>query len=239
MNLSIKTLGNGKPLVFFHGWGFDHSIWLPLAEAIKDKFSVYLVDLPGFGQSSTMEWGDFKTMLLDRLPEKFSLVGWSMGGLYATRFALEESERVSHLINVASSPCFLKNDDWPGVERRMFENFYANLVSNPEAAAVEFVNLQLQNQIYQNTVHFLPSSEALKNGLKALAEWDLRDLLKHYQKPVSYVFGRLDSITPRATMLAMKKLFPSFDYALFRRAAHLPFLSHQNEFIEHIERFTA
>jgi len=237
MNLNINQFGNGKPLVFFHGWGFDHSIWLPLANELQENFTVYLVDLPGYGQSSTMDWENFKALLLPRLPEKFALAGWSMGGLFATRLTLEEPARVTHLINVASSPCFLEKEDWPGVEGQMFENFYRNLMTDPEAAAVEFVNIQLQNQVYQNTVHFMPSLEALKMGLKILSEWDFRDKLGEFDGPISYVFGRLDSITPRATMHALKKMYPDFNYLLINRAAHLPFLSHQAEFIAHIEQF--
>ncbi|HGK6671911.1 TPA: alpha/beta fold hydrolase, partial [Legionella pneumophila] len=60
MNLHINIQGKGRPLVFFHGWGFDHRVWLPLARLLSTRYCLYLVDLPGFGQSPVMSWEVFK-----------------------------------------------------------------------------------------------------------------------------------------------------------------------------------
>lgn len=70
---------------------------------------MYLVDLPGFGNSGLVGWEDFKKCLLRYLPQEFALIGWSLGGLYATRLALE-TDRCSHLLNIAASPCFIKKE---------------------------------------------------------------------------------------------------------------------------------
>ena len=54
MNVSQLSYGQGKPIVFFHGWGFDHQIWLPLVPLLNNKYQLILVDLPGFGQTPMM-----------------------------------------------------------------------------------------------------------------------------------------------------------------------------------------
>ncbi|ASQ45916.1 alpha/beta fold hydrolase [Legionella clemsonensis] len=235
MNLNIKIQGEGPSLVFFHGWGFDHTIWCDLATAFEKKYTLYLVDLPGFGLSSLMNWSQFKSELLQHLPEQFALIGWSMGGLYASRLANELSEQVTHLINIASSPRFIKEKNWPGVDENVFNNFFKNLTENPQQTISEFVNLQLKNQTYNYSPQFLPSIESLKAGLTILADWDLRESLFHFKKPTTYLFGRLDAITPSTTMGAMQKLYPLFNYVMFPKAAHMPFLSHQREFINTLE----
>ncbi|KTD23436.1 biotin operon repressor and biotin [Legionella lansingensis] len=248
MKLNIERRGKGRPLVFFHGWGFDHRVWLPLATALETQYSLYLVDLPGFGLSSPMSWSDFKDRLLQQLPKQFVIIGWSMGGLFATKLAIEASEHIMHLINVASSPRFIKNENWPGIEKRVFSTFFKNLATNPQQTISEFIHLQLRtsrlhcSKYQKNNYHpieFQPQPEHLKTGLEILATWDLRHALHDFHKPASYLFGRLDAITPVATMDTMQQLYPAFNYVMLAKAAHMPFLSHQHEFIKCLEQLLA
>lgn len=235
MSLNIQIKGKGKPLVLFHGWGFDHRVWLKLAEALAGRYQLYLVDLPGFGGSPLMDWGDFKAKLLQKLPEEFSLVGWSMGGLFATRLALEKPSRVSSLINIASSPYFIQQKGWPGIKRANFENIFRGLVEDPHEVISQFIGNQSPNQFYDYNLEEMPELKSLKTGLEILANWDLREPLLHFNKPTCFIFGRLDLIIPRILMNAMKKKYRNFEYIMFTQAAHMPFLSHQQEFITVLE----
>ncbi|KTD11449.1 biotin biosynthesis protein BioH [Legionella hackeliae] len=182
-----------------------------------------------------MSWSQFKSYLLRHLPDDFVLVGWSMGGLYASRLAIEIPERIIHLINIASSPRFIKEDHWPGIDKSIFDGFFKNLTADPQQTISEFIGLQLKDQTYQYSHQFLPNTDSLKDGLTVLADWDLRQALSDFKKPASFLFGRLDAITPRTTMPVMQKLYPSFKYVMFSKAAHMPFLSHQDEFITTLE----
>lgn len=236
MTLNIKSFGHGKPLVLFHGWGFDLTIWQDLAESIQDDFTVYLVDLPGFGNSPMMSWDAFKSHLLARIPANFAVLGWSMGGLYATRLAVEES-RVTHLINVASSPRFTMDKGWPGIEEKVLAAFHTNLISNPQQTISQFIELQLPKHDYQTLLDNSPSLEGLENGLHMLASADLREALDDLQCPACYMLGRLDSIVPKALHKTMQTRYPQFEYVLFNRAAHVPFLSDKGLFIIELQRF--
>lgn len=236
IDLNIVVRGNGPPLVFFHGWGFDHEIWLPLANHIDKRYQLFLVDLPGFGLSLPMSWDDYKRNLLNYLPAHFALAGWSMGGLFATRLAIEEPQLVTHLINIASSPRFIKEKNWPGISKRVFDHFFVNLVTNPQLAITQFVSLQSKNQICPHRDGRMPDPESLKEGLHLLTNWDLREPLRFFTKPTCFMFGRLDAIIPRTTMTAMQKSYPHFTYVLFDKAAHMPFISHQDAFIAALEQ---
>lgn len=237
MNIHLTSYGQGYPLVFFHGWGFDHQIWLPLIPALSETYQVILVDLPGFGLSSIMDWYHFKLNLLALLPKQFALIGWSMGGLYATRLAIEEPERVSHLFNITTSPRFITDSSWPGVPKELFVTFNRNLSRDLNGTLREFMALQLN----KSKVNFVPGNpptlQGLNLGLDMLETWDLRRDLKNLKQPTCFLFGRLDSITPVKTMNAMEITYPEFKYILFKKAAHLPFLSHPQEFIEELKGF--
>ena len=46
--------GRGEPLLMIHGWGVNSEIWISLVDKLKFFASVYVVDLPGMGGSSSI-----------------------------------------------------------------------------------------------------------------------------------------------------------------------------------------
>jgi pimeloyl-[acyl-carrier protein] methyl ester esterase len=236
MNINIHSYGQGFPLVFFHGWAFNHRIWYPLISKLDMDYQLILVDLPGFGESSIMDWDLFKEQMIQQLPSSYALVGWSLGGLYATRLALELAERVEYLINVTSSPRFLKHELWPGLSAQVFRRFYQNLARDPFCTLKEFLELNGLTSANHLAEQF-SSTNNLELGLQILENWDLRADLKQFTKPTCYMFGRLDPIVPIQTMEYMRQTYPSFHQVLFKRAGHLPFLTHMDLFIEELRGF--
>lgn len=97
---------NHPPLLFLHGWGASHKFWLRAFTAFSPRFRCLAPDLPGFGLSGKpagrdwsmdgyVRWlGAFLDML--RLP-RVTLVGHSMGGTIALKFAAERPDRVARL----------------------------------------------------------------------------------------------------------------------------------------------
>lgn len=248
MKIHCTVYGQGRPLVFFHGWGFDQSVWSSLRDVLMVDYRVYLVDLPGFGLSPMMGWSSFKSELLEIVPNPFALAGWSMGGLLATRFASESPEHLTHLINIATSPRFVQEEQWPGIDKHLFNAFYQNLLCDPIEVLSEFIAIQLNIPRIELRTHPLPnnilkrfershSTEALSGGLNILLNWDMREALSQLTIPVCYLFGRLDKVVPKATYTMMMQQFPAFNYVLFPKAGHVPFLSHQTLFVQELNRF--
>lgn len=237
MTVHLISYGQGAPVVFFHGWGFDSSVWAPIVSELQTKYTLILVDLPGFGKSPLKEWEQFKTSLLNTLPARFSLAGWSLGGLFATRLAIEAPERVVRLLNITSSPRFINEEKWPGIDGAVFEQFNHKLSTDLPKALRDFVALQSNNKLEDYTQNTQPSLQGLSSGLGILETWDLRKDLHTLSIPTCYLFGRLDPITPARTMKAMQRLYPQFNYLLFNKSAHMPFLSHTQEFIAEFTGF--
>lgn len=44
--------GSGPALVFLHGTPWSSALWSPIAKALAARFTVYLWDMPGYGESS-------------------------------------------------------------------------------------------------------------------------------------------------------------------------------------------
>lgn len=54
LSISYSQIGieTGKPLVILHGWGSSKQVMAPLAKQLADIRDCYVLDLPGFGNSS-------------------------------------------------------------------------------------------------------------------------------------------------------------------------------------------
>lgn len=54
LSISYSRVGmdNDKPLLILHGWGSNKQVMIPLAKELSDLRDCYVLDLPGFGNSS-------------------------------------------------------------------------------------------------------------------------------------------------------------------------------------------
>lgn len=247
----FETLGSGPEIILLHGWGFHSVIWHPILPELAKNFRVTLIDLPGFGRS--MEAAEYSVeMIAEQLlavaPPKAIWVGWSLGGLIATKIASMYPERVTKLISVASSPRFLKEKNWPGIDLSVLEKFGNELVANYQATLTRFLLLQfygtdpnreLIRWLNQNLfTHGKPSLSTLNSGLQLLAKLDLRDDLKKLQCPLLYIFGKLDALVPHRVAETLKGSYPRIEVIIFSKASHAPFLTHEHEFLEAVRRFS-
>ncbi|MBD8080041.1 alpha/beta fold hydrolase [Cellulosimicrobium arenosum] len=51
-SIAWDRLGQGPALVLLHGTPWSSALWRPIAEALSSRFTVYLWDMPGYGESS-------------------------------------------------------------------------------------------------------------------------------------------------------------------------------------------
>ena len=97
-------------IVMLHGFGASLHTWEPWAEALSGRFRVIRYDLPGFGLTGPDPTGDYSdaravavlAALMDRLGvQRASLIGNSLGGEIAWRFAAAHPARVTRLVLIA------------------------------------------------------------------------------------------------------------------------------------------
>ena len=95
----VRT-GQGPPLLLAHGIGMSHRAFEGTAEALAQDFTVYAVDLPGFGQSDLLPGAPTMRALADACAElvdgePFAIAGNSLGGGVALHLALDGRARAA------------------------------------------------------------------------------------------------------------------------------------------------
>lgn len=131
---------NGRTVLLLHGKNFSGAYWEPTIRVLLERgFRVVAPDQIGFGKSSKPADYQFSfsalarnTMdLLDSIGvERFVVVGHSMGGMLATRVALEYPDRSEALILV--NPIGLEDYRMLAGYRTIEKNYEAELATTPE-----------------------------------------------------------------------------------------------------------
>lgn len=111
-SLRVRITGpqHAPAVLLLHGFGSSLETWESWAQTLSDAYQVVRFDLPGCGMSEadrTGSYGDARSLelvkgLMDRLRiEKAALVGNSMGGRIAWRFAAAFPERTRKLVLIS------------------------------------------------------------------------------------------------------------------------------------------
>lgn len=262
MSLHVEVSGRGEPLVLLHGWGMHGGIWGELVVQLAQAFEVHCVDLPGHGYSGREEAekgsANSPDFTLESVAQELSarfggpvnLLGWSLGGMIAQHWAAREPSQVKKLVLAASTPCFSCSAGWAyGMPQETLALFAGELEQNFSATLRRFLGLQVRGSEGEREMLAAlrerlfsrgePDLAALRGGLEILRSADLRAVLSQIRQPVMVIAGGRDKITPPQASHYLAQTLPNARLVEIESAAHAPFLSHPQVFVEHVKKFLA
>jgi pimeloyl-[acyl-carrier protein] methyl ester esterase len=224
-------------------------------EELRNRFRLIAVDLPGHGRSAwkagqgtpaEQAWLIHST--LASVSNRYSLLGWSLGGQIALDLAAAMPGQIDRLVLVAATPRFMRSADWPyGMQPAVITKMATQLRQDYRRTVSDFLELQVRGSVegsgvlaqlqHALLVHGQAQPEALEAGLNTLATSDLRPTLLHVRAPTLVIGGQNDRITAPAASRALAQALPDARYVEMRRAAHAPFLSHREKFAALVDKF--
>ncbi len=183
-----KEYGQGAPLLLIAGLGSDSTSWLPVVIGLSKHFRVITFDNRGVGQSTqnnnniTIEdMADDAASLIKSLSlAKVNILGHSMGGMIAMKFALKYPDSVDKLI-VAASCTKINNRNKElfkdmiaysadGMDKRLwFRNLFYWIFSPKFFEDVQFLDQALNMAI---NYRFPQSDDSFKNQVGAITQFD-------------------------------------------------------------------
>lgn len=247
----IETRGHGPALALIHGWAMHGGLFAPLVERLADRYTLHLIDLPGHGHARTdatpLVPETLAGELVARVPNAVWL-GWSLGGQFALRAALDHPHAIRGLIMIASSPRFVVGEDWPhGVGAQLFRDFGAALAKDFRGTLEGFLALEALGSAHaQDELRSLraqafergePASRALLEGLDLLDRLDVRCELPMLRVPSLWLSGRRDRLVPAGAMPAAAALAPNARSVVIPHAGHAPFLGAADAVARDVDEF--
>jgi len=245
--LHVDATGEGPPLVLLHGWAMHSGLWGGLVDRLARRHRVHAVDLPGHGESPdpaqfTLDGVvDALDATFATTPRPISVVGWSLGGLIAMRWALARPDRVERLALVSTTPRFVAAADWPhAMAPETLARFGDELRVAWKLTVQRFLALQLHGGEHSRALladmrerllaRKPPSPATLGEALALLRDSDLRNDAAGIEQPALVVSGERDTLAfPEAGRFLAARL-PRARFELIAGAAHVPFLSHPDAF---------
>ena len=186
----------GTPIILIHGLGGSAEAWGFLLPRLHKNYTVYALDLPGFGRTPVAPEGiDIRTHVLylkrflDALGSPgVTLVGNSLGGWIATRFAVEHPERVNrmYLLNSAGlRRAGAQSPDIPDREaaRRLIKHVWGHALPVPGFILDAFVR-NSQRPAYHGFIQAYDQQE------------DVEAALAQVQVPTTIIWGERDQLLP-------------------------------------------
>lgn len=241
----IDTQGHGDTrIVLLHGWAMHGGVFAPLVEALRDRCTLHIVDLPGHGRShdskASLQPSACARAIAERLPPAIWL-GWSLGGLYALQAALDCPGQVQGLAMLCASPRFVRSKDWPhAVSPEILQEFGRDLATDYEGTLERFLALEaLGSDCAQADLRKLradtfnehrPGVRALTEGLAVLEHSDLRARLHGLTLPSAWIAGRRDRLIPWQAM-RWSAAQCGGKFTCIAGGGHAPFIGHTGEVI--------
>ena len=249
--LPLIERGQGKPVVFLHGYPLNHEIWEPQLELLSDGHRVVLLDLPGYGLAR--EWpvpdtlAGFAEIVHRTLNQHFSspvvVVGHSFGGYVALEMFRNNAGqfRGAVLTDTRSEP------DTP--EAR--ENRLATVHRLEDPSQHLDVEATVRGLVAPRTwesggplletlrriVQDAPSPTIIAS-LKAIAgRADLTPVLPTLQVPALVLWGEEDTLIPPGQSRAMVARLRAGVGVGIPGAGHLPFLETPAAFARAVDSF--
>jgi pimeloyl-ACP methyl ester carboxylesterase len=212
----------GTPLVLIHGLGSSAETWAALMLLLSKEYLVYAPDLPGFGRTPLAPEGtNIKThvLYLERFLDvlgypRVTLVGNSLGGWIATRFAVAYPERVERLYLLNSAGLRRENMHSPYVEDRIAANSSLKQMLGYSFPVPTFV----LDALVRNSQ--TPAYAGFIRGYDPREELDT--VLADVQAPTTIIWGERDNLLPLISAYDFHKGIANSDLVLLPRVGHMP-----------------
>ncbi|MEI7036867.1 pimeloyl-ACP methyl ester esterase BioH [Fulvimonas yonginensis] len=240
MTLHIDQLGHGpQPLVLIHGWAMHGGVFAPLVQALAERCTLYVADLPGHGHSRHCGLPLEPHVVADaiaRATPPAPWLGWSLGGLVALAAALDLPGQVQGLAMLCATPKFVRGADWPhGSDGTLVHQLALDLETDYRATLERFLALEamgsddpkaglrrLRADVFARGE---PELRVLQEGIVLLERSDLRARLAQLAVPSVWIAGRRDRLVPPAAM-AWSAAQCGGRFVEIPHAGHAPFIGH-------------
>jgi pimeloyl-ACP methyl ester carboxylesterase len=255
IRLFVEDQGSGKPVVFLHGWPFDHQLFTHLIPFLPGCRFIG-VDLRGYGKSDKPDAlysydlfaRDLSKILAYLDLKNVSLVGFSMGGAVALHYVHRyATECIKKLVLIApTAPCYVKKSDYPyGFEISSLDRFDQACQTNHPLLLRHFLNQFFsqknpQTQQFSKWLHQLgqqASMQAMLMSLNQMRDIDLRPILKYISIPTAIFHAKNDLICPYTFGEQLHHAIKNSQFVHFEKSGHGLFFEEKEKFCDELLKF--
>lgn len=238
VSINYSCSGTSKDtVVLLHGWGQNMTMMVQIENHLADRFTVYNIDLPGFGKSDTpliawsvYDYADCLKQFMDRLSIYDPIIiAHSFGARLA--IILAANNDISKMVLTGAA----------GIKDKRHLDYYIKVYSYKLAKntlkifGLKKYQEQLSNNAgssdYQNT------SGVMRATFVKIVNEDLTKYLSDIKAEVLLVWGEKDMATPLWMGKMMAELIPNAGLAIFENDDHYAYYNQTSRFLKVLDIF--
>lgn len=241
MDVHVRETGRGTPLILLHGFASTLHTWGSWQARFSERFRVISLDLPGSGLTGPNAVGeysqDYMLTFLDEFLRTMKvdtcyLVGNSMGGELAWRYALLHPERVKKLVLIDAAGWPRSPDELPMAIRLARTPYLRDLFPYIGLRALTAKSLSevyvdqskvtdsLIDRYYQ--LQRRPGNRAAMIQRINSIRFTNTDKLASLKMPVFILWGDTDNWIPLKHAYQFQKAIPNSKLVVFANTGHVP-----------------
>jgi len=262
--IHYSVLGQGRPVIFLHGWTEGANQWLPFAQELAEHCQVFCWDARGHGGHAVdpecdacipRMADDLHQLIEHRKLNDIVLVGHSMGALTAWEYISRYGcDALSGLCTIDQSPRLITDQHWPHGVYGEFNNsrnvrFTEQLEADFPATVLALIgegnnarsqdNYQRNSRGFQNMREYLatlPEAQMVQCW-RSLTRVDLREVMPRIDVPVLLIHGDESQFYSQELAHWLAEQIPQAQLHIYEESDHSPHLWHRELFVSQLSQF--
>lgn len=264
--IHYRTFGNGSPILILNGGpGMSSEGFVPLAEELSKNHQTIIYDQRGTGLSHirninpatiTMDLmvEDIETLRKHLKIETWIVMGHSFGGMLAYYYAAKYPNRVRAMIQSSSGGMDLGLLSSLNITQRLSRdgrdslNFYNQKIADGDTThQTRLKRGKFLAPAYLYNKKFAPIiAERLTQGNNQInnlvwanlrtIQFDVKDAMKTYNKPVLILHGA-DDVVSRDVAMTANVILPNSKLVILEKSSHYGWLEQKEKYFNEIEYF--
>jgi pimeloyl-ACP methyl ester carboxylesterase len=234
-NLSFRTCGEGETIIFLHGILGSSKAWPFQFAALSPNYRVAAWDAPGYAGSALVaaDIDAYEQMLHNLIlhlgDKKVSLIGHSMGGTIASRYAARHPNRIKNLILSCTHPGYGAPETAPISEkleirlRELAEIGREAYGKNRARDLLPFPEVPASVLDYAAEIAAETNLEGLRRATRMLQLADNRPLLPQIAVPTLILTGEKDGVVQPKLKADLLALVPYTQHIDMPDLGHAPY----------------
>ncbi|MEQ8516147.1 MAG: alpha/beta hydrolase [Chromatocurvus sp.] len=254
--LHYREDGEGPAVLLIHGSVQDLYDWDPWAKGLSSKYRVIRFDMPAAGLTGRVQPGDYSianTMrtideLMDRLgEERFAVVGTSLGGIVAFRYAATRRDRTAALVLMNSAGVAWGNEKIIPPQKRRYDDSLSETISKATVQTmIEAIipdSADIPDRRVQRTLDYQRREGRHLEAAALVSAYDRgepADMLGKITAPTLVLWGRDNQALDTGVADEFVRLLDCArvaEKALIPRAGHWPHVEAPERSLAFVERF--
>lgn len=230
INIYYEKYGTKKQtIIILPGWGNNRTTFTYLINYLKDFFTIYILDYPGFGNSSKLnkdltiyEYSNLINKFIIKLNlENSILIGHSFGGRIISLLTTMYNTKYKKILLIDIAGLKQKKKIVLIIKQNIYKLLKKIKYILPKKLKVKYLNF-LFNKFSSSDYKILDKS--MLKTFQNIVNEDLTSYISKIQYETLILWGELDDITPLKDGIKINKLIKNSSLITIKNTKHFPYL---------------